>query len=271
MGFDKVGEAVRARHHRDRAARLHARAHAEPRVHHPRRGAEHHARADEDVPHAHRLRRQGGGHRRRDADRPAARPEERPGRGAPHPRRACAASRSPISPPPTWCATRWWRASSMPTKKHAEEASAGRSSGRRASRGAPRAPPAALLQALARAKRRALTSPCASSAHARVARLNRRFAARTTRPTCCRFAYGAARPRRHRAVPSGDRARGARAGQDARARTTRTSSCTACCTCAATITQRRSRDAARMETAPKSASCAASASAIPYDAGEAVK
>ena len=32
MGFDKVGEAVRARDDRDRAARLHARAHAEPRA-----------------------------------------------------------------------------------------------------------------------------------------------------------------------------------------------------------------------------------------------
>src|ERR1700687_4663063 len=28
----------------------------------------------------------------------------------------CAASLSPTSPPPTSCATRWWRASSMPTK-----------------------------------------------------------------------------------------------------------------------------------------------------------
>ena len=44
-------------------------------LHHPRRGAEHDARADEDVPHAHRLRHQGRDHRRRDADRPRARPE----------------------------------------------------------------------------------------------------------------------------------------------------------------------------------------------------
>ena len=39
------------RHHRGRPAGLHARPHAQRRVHHPRRGAEHLARADEDVPH----------------------------------------------------------------------------------------------------------------------------------------------------------------------------------------------------------------------------
>ena len=38
------------RHDRDRAAGLHARSNAERRVHHLGRGAEHHARADEDVP-----------------------------------------------------------------------------------------------------------------------------------------------------------------------------------------------------------------------------
>ena len=38
-------------HDRGRAAGLHARPDAQRRVHHPRRGAEHHARADEDVPH----------------------------------------------------------------------------------------------------------------------------------------------------------------------------------------------------------------------------
>jgi phosphate starvation-inducible PhoH-like protein len=81
MGFDKVDEALRAQHHRDRAARVHARAHAQPLLHHPRRGAEHHARADEDVPHAHRLRHQGGDHGRRHADRSRARPEERADRG----------------------------------------------------------------------------------------------------------------------------------------------------------------------------------------------
>ena len=52
-------------------AGLHARPHAERRLRHPRRGAEHHHRADEDVPHPARLRLQGGGHRRRHPGRPA--------------------------------------------------------------------------------------------------------------------------------------------------------------------------------------------------------
>ena len=115
MGFDKDRQALRARHDRDRAARLHARPHAQPLVHHPRRGAEHDARADEDVPHAHRLRHQGGDHRRRHADRPRARPEERARRGASASSPACAASRSRASPAPTSCAIRWCRRSSTPT------------------------------------------------------------------------------------------------------------------------------------------------------------
>ena len=40
---------------RGRAAGVHARPDAQRQLHHPRRGAEHHARADEDVPHAARL------------------------------------------------------------------------------------------------------------------------------------------------------------------------------------------------------------------------
>ena len=115
MGFDKVAQAVRAQHDRDRAARLHARPHAQPLVHHPRRGAEHHARADEDVPDAHRLRHQGGGHRRRHADRPRARAEERPDRGAPRSSPTCAASPSRSSPAPTSCAIRWCSTSSTRT------------------------------------------------------------------------------------------------------------------------------------------------------------
>ena len=43
-------QAARGRHDRGRPAGLHARAHPQRRVHHPRRGAEHLARADEDVP-----------------------------------------------------------------------------------------------------------------------------------------------------------------------------------------------------------------------------
>ena len=42
-------------------------------LHHPRRGAEHHARADADVPHAARLRLEDRRHRRPDPERPGAR------------------------------------------------------------------------------------------------------------------------------------------------------------------------------------------------------
>jgi hypothetical protein len=51
-------------HRRGGAARVHAGPHAQRQLHHPRRGPEHHARADEDVPHPHRLRLQGRRHRR---------------------------------------------------------------------------------------------------------------------------------------------------------------------------------------------------------------
>ena len=84
-------------------------------VHHPRRGAEHHARADEDVPDAHRLRHQGRHHRRRHADRPRARAEERADRGGARALAACAASRSCASPAPTSSAIRSCRRSSTPT------------------------------------------------------------------------------------------------------------------------------------------------------------
>ena len=85
VDFDRARKLHGARHHRGGAARLHARPHAQRLVRHPRRGAEHHARADEDVPHAARLRLEGGDHRRRDADRPAARQGVRPDRRARHP------------------------------------------------------------------------------------------------------------------------------------------------------------------------------------------
>ena len=51
MPHDRVQQRARDPHHRDRAAGVHARPHAGRRVHHPRRGAERHRRADEDVPH----------------------------------------------------------------------------------------------------------------------------------------------------------------------------------------------------------------------------
>ena len=65
--------AARAGHRRGGAAGVHARPHAQRQLHHPRRGAEHHARADEDVPHPHRLRLQGRHHRRHHPGRRAGR------------------------------------------------------------------------------------------------------------------------------------------------------------------------------------------------------
>jgi phosphate starvation-inducible PhoH-like protein len=71
MGFERVHQGLRAQCAGDRAAGLHARPHAEQRLRDPGRGAEHHARADEDVPHPHRLRQQVRGDRRHQPDRPA--------------------------------------------------------------------------------------------------------------------------------------------------------------------------------------------------------
>ena len=70
---ETIPKLLAAGHHRGRAAGVHARPHAQRRVHHPRRGAEHLARADEDVPDPARLRLQDGGHRRRHPGRPARR------------------------------------------------------------------------------------------------------------------------------------------------------------------------------------------------------
>ncbi len=80
--------AHRHRGDRGRAARLHARPHPGPRLRHPGRGAEHHAGADEDVPHPH-------------------------GRGHPHGRSPATSARSTCRRAPARaCATRWtrWRA-----------------------------------------------------------------------------------------------------------------------------------------------------------------
>ena len=71
--------APRAGRDRGRAARIHARAHAQRLLRDPRRGAEHDTRADEDVPHAAGFRLEDGRHRRRDAGRPAARAAVGPG------------------------------------------------------------------------------------------------------------------------------------------------------------------------------------------------
>ena len=65
------GEAAGAQRHRSRADRLHARPHAQRQLHHPRRSAEQHARADEDGAHAPGLQLEDGGQRRHHADRSA--------------------------------------------------------------------------------------------------------------------------------------------------------------------------------------------------------
>ncbi len=49
--------------HRGRSHRVHARSHAQRRLHHPGRGPEHDLRADENVPDAHRVRFEGRDHR----------------------------------------------------------------------------------------------------------------------------------------------------------------------------------------------------------------
>ena len=117
-------QAARRRHHRGRPAGVPARPVAQRLVHHPRRGAEHHARADEDVPHPPRLRLTHRRHRRHQPGRPA-----RPGRS-----RASGSSRasstasttspSAASPAPTWCGTASWVASWRPTRSSTPTTSA---------------------------------------------------------------------------------------------------------------------------------------------------
>ena len=85
MDPDRLARLHGARHGRGGAARVHARPHAQRLLHHPRRGAEHLARADADVPDAARLRLEGRRHRRRHPGRPSARPGLRPDPGARHP------------------------------------------------------------------------------------------------------------------------------------------------------------------------------------------
>ena len=60
---DSIPQLMHRRHDRGGAAGVHARTDPQRRVHHPGRGAEHHAGADEDVPHPARVRLQDGGHR----------------------------------------------------------------------------------------------------------------------------------------------------------------------------------------------------------------
>ena len=68
---EQVERRIASGRNRDRADRLHARPHTERRLHHPRRGAEHHAAADEDVPDPLRHAQPDGHLRRPQPDRPA--------------------------------------------------------------------------------------------------------------------------------------------------------------------------------------------------------
>ena len=113
---DKANNLHGARHDRGRAAGIHARPHAERQLHHPRRGAEHLARADADVPDAPRLRLEGRRHRRHHADRPAARAALRADPRARRPAARSRGSRSSSSATRTSCATSWCSGSSRPTR-----------------------------------------------------------------------------------------------------------------------------------------------------------
>ena len=112
-----AGQALHGqRHHRDRAAGLHARPDPEPGRHHSRRGPEHDRAADEDVPDAHGQGLEDHRHRRRDAGRPAPADAQRSDRRRPPPARRRA--ELPLS---TWTkttlsATRWCSGSCAPTR-----------------------------------------------------------------------------------------------------------------------------------------------------------
>ena len=107
-------EAARAAGGRGRPAGVHPRPHAEHQLHHPRRGAERHARADEDVPDPHRLRLEGRRHRRHHPGRRARR-AQRPARPRAHARPASTGSPSSTSARATSCATGSSPTSSPPT------------------------------------------------------------------------------------------------------------------------------------------------------------
>ena len=104
---EQVERRISVGRDRDRADRVHARAHARRRLHHPRRGAEHHARADEDVPDPLRREQPDGDLRRPQPDR-SARRRRGVGRGAMRPAgwRGSRASRCAASARATSCATR---------------------------------------------------------------------------------------------------------------------------------------------------------------------
>ena len=112
---EKVAHAQREGRDRDRAARLHARPHAQRRLHHPRRGAEHHLRADEDVPDPARLQLQDGDHRRHHPGGPAGEPHVGADRDPERAARTSTASASSTSTTATSSGTISSRPSCAPT------------------------------------------------------------------------------------------------------------------------------------------------------------
>ena len=94
---------------------LHARPDAQRQLHHPRRGPEHLAGADADVPDPARLRLEGRRHRRRHPDRPAARPALGADPGAAASSTGSTTSPSCSSTTGTSSATSWCSGSSRPT------------------------------------------------------------------------------------------------------------------------------------------------------------
>ena len=115
------------RHDRDRAAGLHARPHAQRRVHHPGRGAEHHARADEDVPDPARLRlaRSSSPATSPRSTCPAT-PAQRAAGRARHPRRRRRRALRQPDVAPTSSGTAWSARSSTPTSATTRATARGR-------------------------------------------------------------------------------------------------------------------------------------------------
>ena len=131
-GLRAPGRAPGARDHRGRSAGLHARAYAQRQLHHPRRGPEHHARADEDVPDPAGVRREDGGHGRHHPDRPAPGSALGSDHRARHPGRSSPTSPSCTSTATTWCGTGWCRTSSRRTSSTPTSSRPTSSPGRRA-------------------------------------------------------------------------------------------------------------------------------------------
>ena len=107
----RVLQPDRARHDRGRAAGVHARPHAQRQLRDPRRGAEHHDRADADVPDAPRPARKAvitGDVTQVDLPQGTSSGLRRRSRCS----ATSTASRAASSRRPTWCATRWCSASS---------------------------------------------------------------------------------------------------------------------------------------------------------------